>query len=131
MKLILPPRRKDIFGCGHFGASRGNRTHNGIDYACTPESKIFSPVEGKVTKLGYPYSDDLYFRYVQVTTKEGYNVRVFYVEPFIVVGDYVNESVIIGASQSLDKRYPNITEHIHLEIKGVNGQFIDPQDLNL
>lgn len=131
MRVILPPRRRDDYGLGHFGASRGKRKHNGIDYACMPESKVFSPVEGEVTKLGYPYGDNPYYRYVQVTTKEGYNVRSFYVEPYVEVGDYVSESSIIGISQSLDKRYPGITEHIHLEIKDLQGKYINPKHLNL
>jgi len=131
MKLIAPLRGRDCFGLGHFGASRGERTHNGVDHACIPNSQIFSPVEGEVTKLGYPYGNDLSFRYVQITTKEGYNVRVFYVKPRVSEGDHVNEDDIIGVSQELGKRYPKITEHVHLEVKDMQGRYVDPGDLNL
>lgn len=137
MKLIAPLRKRDAFGCGHFGASRGKNskgdkiTHKGIDHACIPDSKVLSPVRGEVTKLGYPYADDLSFRYVQITTKEGYNVRVFYVSPLVKVGNYITEDTIIGTSQKLGDRYPKITEHVHLEIKDLQGKFIDPKDLNL
>ena len=131
IKLIAPLRDSDSYGFGHFGASRGTRKHNGVDHACIPNSQILSPVKGKVTKLGYPYSDDLSFRYVQITTKEGYHVRVFYIEPSVSEGDQVNEDDIIGTSQELGKRYPAITEHIHLEVKGANGKFINPEDIGL
>lgn len=131
MKILASQRKSDSFGGGHYGASRGNRKHNGKDYACYPESKVFSPVVGQVTRLGYPYSDDTSFRYVQITTREGYDVRVFYVDPLVVLNEQVNESSIIGSSQELGKRYPEITEHVHLEVKGKNGQFINPGDLNL
>jgi murein DD-endopeptidase MepM/ murein hydrolase activator NlpD len=131
MKFIAPLRERDSFGCGHFGASRGSRIHNGVDHACVPGSQIFSPVEGEVTKLGYPYGNDLSFRYVQITTQEGYNVRVFYVKPFVSLGDFVTDNDIIGSSQKLGGRYPEITEHIHLEIKDLQENYIDPKDLGL
>ena len=144
MKLIAPLRERDSYGLGHFGASRGKNSkgekinHNGIDHECVPGSQIFSPVEGEVTKLGYTYTNDLSFRYVQITTKEGYNVRVFYVKPFVSLGDYVTDNDIIGSSQKLGDRYPvdkdhplGISEHVHLEVKDLQGKFIDPKDLGL
>lgn len=131
MKILASQRKSDSFGSGHYGASRGSRKHSGVDYACYPKSKIFSPVTGQVTKLGYPYADDTSFRYVQVTTREGYDVRVFYVNPSVNLNDQVNENSIIGSSQELGKRYPEITEHVHLEIKGKNGKFVNPMELNL
>jgi len=138
VKIIAPLRESDSYGSGHFGASRGNRKHNGKDYACYPKSKILSPVEGKVTKIGYPYGDDPSFRYVQITTKEGYNVRVFYVEQIVFVGSLVNQDDVIGLSQKLGDRYPadkdhplGITDHIHLEIKDLQGKYVNPDYLNL
>jgi len=131
IKLIAPQRKSDCFGQGHYGASRGSRKHNGEDHACTPESKVFSPVDGKITKLGYPYGDDLSFRYVQITTEIGYNVRVFYVEPDVEVGEFVTKDTIIGRSQKLGDRYPDINEHVHLEVKDPQGKFINPEDIGL
>ena len=34
----------------------------------------------------------------------------------------------IGKSQELNRRYPGITEHVHLEIKDQNNEFLDPND---
>lgn len=113
-------RGTDKWGSGDFGASRGNRTHRGIDYQCV----VVSPVTGEVTKIGYPYSDALEYRYVQITDKSGYDVRCFYVDPLVEVGDRVLEGAVIGRMQSLQKRYPGITDHVHVEVKTPDGVFI-------
>jgi len=128
MIIIQPAKRQsDSFGSGHYGASRGSRKHNGIDYACLPGGKVLSPVSGSVTKLGYPYGDDLSFRYVQITDSDNIDHRVFYCDPKVKVGDHVTGGLsMIGYVQDLDKRYPRITPHIHYEVKK-NGEFIHPE----
>ena len=132
MKIIAPMRKPDLFGMGHYGASRGDRKHNGIDYACYPGSNILAPISGGVSKIGYPYGDDISFRYVQITTKDQKNVRVFYVDPDVKIGDLVlADKTMIGKSQELGKRYKGITEHIHLEVKDMRGNYIDPKELKL
>lgn len=120
----LPMRKCDDQGCGHFGASRGSRLHNGIDLACNPGTAICSPINGKVTKIGYPYANDLSIRYVQVTSN-GYDYRVFYVEPCVEVGDSVTVNDVIGAAQELESMNRGGTQHVHFEIKS-GGQYIDP-----
>ena len=117
-------RKCDSFGCGHFGASRGSRTHNGIDLLVPPNKEIPSPVVGVVTKLGYPYGDDLSFRYVEITQQD-YKYRIFYVNPTVNVGDKVEQSSIVGMSQDLDKRYKGIPNHVHFEILK-DGRYVDP-----
>jgi len=128
IKIICPPRPPDCFGSGEFGASRGNRTHKGIDYAAQPNSKVLALRAGKVTKLGYTYSDDLRFRYVQVTDSKGYNLRYFYVEPMVKVGKTILVDDCLGTVQDLDERYKGITPHIHFEIKDKNSMIINPKD---
>lgn len=118
-------RKCDAHGCGEFRASRGSRKHNGVDLECLPGTLVSSPVCGTVTKLGYPYSDDLSFRYVQVES-QGYEFRIFYVDPLVSVGDQVRKGDILGACQGLQGRYPGITNHVHLEIKDDHGDFVDP-----
>lgn len=120
----LKKRGDDAFGSGHFGASRGGRSHNGFDLLCDPGGAICSPVVGTVTRLGYPYGDDLSFRYVEVTVG-GYQFRTFYVEPCVSVGDKVDQCSFIGEAQDLGKRYPGMPNHIHLEIMK-RGEYIDP-----
>jgi murein DD-endopeptidase MepM/ murein hydrolase activator NlpD len=133
MKAIIPTelkkRTSDKWGEGYFGAPRGDRTHNGIDYECPPECQILSPVDGKITKHGYPYGDDLTFRYVQITTKDGYDHRLFYVEPILPIGRIVKKDTVIGFAQDLNERYPDITPHIHYEVKH-EGNYLNPEKLD-
>lgn len=116
----------DKWGCGDFGASRGSRTHKGIDFKANPGQVLLASVEGEVSKIGYPYSDDLSYRYVQVTTKEGLDVRYFYVEPIVRLGDRVNLLDQLGTVQDLGKRYEDMVNHVHIEIKK-RGDYIDPK----
>jgi len=115
----------DTFGSGHYHAPRGNRLHNGIDFIVIPKASVLSLACGKVTKIGYPYGDDLSFRYVQVTDKDGVDCRYFYVSPSVVVGDTVRRGVKVGIAQDLSTRYKGITPHIHFEVKR-NNTFLEP-----
>jgi murein DD-endopeptidase MepM/ murein hydrolase activator NlpD len=89
---------------------------------------ILSDIIGTVTKLGYPYADALEYRYVQITDSEGYDVRYFYVDPIVKVGDEVNDDTIIGVAQDLHVKFDeNMTQHVHLEVKR-DGKYIDPRE---
>lgn len=127
----LPKRGSDAFGSGEFHASRGSRKHKGIDYSCFPDSVIRSPVFGKVTKLGYPYADDLSFRYVQVTDEADNDHRFFYVEPGVKVGDTIAPGDAIGTAQDVAAKHSTanrkMKNHIHYEIL-INGTEVDPED---
>lgn len=117
-------RKQDSFGAGHFGASRGGRTHKGVDLAV----QVHSLRNGTVTKLGYPYHADLSFKYVEVTDEQNLKARYFYVDPCVEVGDKVLVGNALGVMQDLGKRYPSITPHIHFEVKNVDGDYLDPND---
>jgi murein DD-endopeptidase MepM/ murein hydrolase activator NlpD len=116
LKFIGPMREPDKFGSGEYGAPRGTRKHNGVDIAASPGSIVMSPVSGTVSKLGHPYGDDLSFQYVQLTDTFGYLVRLFYVEPQVALGEEIMEGWPVGRVQTLQKRYPGITDHVHLEV---------------
>ena len=83
-----------------------------------------------VTKLGYPYSpeDEVkgHLRYVEVDL-DGNRFRYFYINPLVQVGDKVWPQTILGTSQDLTEIYPGITQHVHFEIIGPDGDPIDPQ----
>lgn len=124
--------RKDAAGSGEFGSSRdsGTRTHSGVDYISKPDSQVLTPVSGRISKLGYPYADDLSYRYVQITDEEGNAHRLFYVKPGkdLVIGQQVTQYDPIGTAQDVSRRYPDrgMTPHVHYEIKNNLGKFIDP-----
>ncbi len=132
MILISPPiRPDDKWGQGHYGASRGNRTHEGIDYFCPPESVVFANCSGIVSKIGYPYKPDdekgQTLRYVQITGEDNVDRRFFYVDPSVVVGQRINEGDPIGFVQDVAKYYPGMNNHFHFECK-FEGEHIDPRN---
>ncbi len=129
----LPKRGNDCHGSGYYGAPRGSRIHVGQDYECQPGDIIISPTEGTVTKIGYPYADDLKYRYVEVTFG-GLRHRIFYIKPMfkIKIGTVVNKTTKLGVAQALGPRYEGITEHIHYEvIVAATGEYRDPNLLEL
>jgi len=133
--LIKPPiRTVDCFGQGCYGAPRGSRRHKGIDFSCYPGSEICAEKYGRVSKIGYPYDDDddndgkPDFTYVEIRDPMGNKGRYFYVKPSVAIGDMVQSGQVIGTSQELGKKYPDITEHMHFEVKDINGAFFDPSD---
>ena len=130
MKAELPVRGCDSKGCGHWGAPRGSREHRGIDYACEAGTVILPNITGQVTKIGYTYSDDLSFRYVQVTDQLGFDHRYFYLNPFVNMGDIVKKDTTpLGSVQTLKLRYEGITDHCHYEIKK-DGSYFNPEEFN-
>ena len=79
-----------------------------------------------MTKLGYPYSDNLGYRYVQVTDANDFDWRFFYVKPAVLVDQTIDIGTVLGFVQDLDRRYKGITPHIHLEIINSDGNYINP-----
>lgn len=128
--IVLTPSviRSDSAGEGHYGASRGSRTHKGIDYLCEPGAPVFAPCSGKVTKHGYPYPD-LSYHYIQITDGDR-DHRLFYCYPLIEVGEYVTEGQIVAEAEDITARYPGqgMQPHIHYEVKE-GGEYINPVDL--
>jgi murein DD-endopeptidase MepM/ murein hydrolase activator NlpD len=124
----------DPAGDGHFGAPRGDRTHNGIDYLCVPGEPVRSPVEGNVTKHGYPYEDDLSWRYIEITDGFNQRHRLFYTKPLSNVNELVAVGQVIGEAQNISKRYEDrgqvlnqMKPHVHYEVINGKGEYIDPE----
>ena len=122
--------RNDEAGQGHFGADRGARTHRGVDFYLLPGAVLLSPVTGTITKVGYPYADDLSYRYVEVTLMSTAKHRFFYVEPEHDVGTVVQVGTRLGTAQDIVKRYPDIgmKNHVHYEIKTNEGTYVNPEE---
>ena len=123
-------RGTDKHGSGAYGASRGSRTHKGVDLITRKDELIGSFCCGVVTKIGYPYNpikhpDKAHFRYVQVTDEDGVDVRSFYLLPLVEVGDLIEIGSAIGQSQDLLEVYKGMTQHTHFEIKK-HGEFLNP-----
>jgi murein DD-endopeptidase MepM/ murein hydrolase activator NlpD len=136
-------RQFDRWGSGEFEASRGERKHKGIDIEARAGWEVLSVCDGRVTKIGYPYSqaepesfkseDDRRefqlrkkMRYVEVTTGLGERVRYFYVSPTVMVGDIVKAGRTLGLVQDIVEIYPGITPHFHFEVLTAGGGVINP-----
>lgn len=130
VKGVLPIRGEDKWGNGKYQAPRGDHKHNGIDLSCLEGTVILSPVNGVVSKLGYPYnpSDEKkgHMRYVEVISDGIYKHRFFYVLPSVDVGDTIKIGDQLGVAQDIASIYPEITPHIHYEIKHEVAEFLDP-----
>ena len=120
----------DALGCGHFGAPRSIGTHKGSDYSAAAGQTVVAATSGVIDKIGYPYADDLSFRYIRIVADDGYTVRQLYVLPAagIEVGEPVTAGEVIGTEQTLSGRYPGITEHSHTDIKK-DGAYENPETL--
>jgi hypothetical protein len=122
-------RLRDAFGSGQYRASRGTRKHAGIDIVTAAGETIFAPITGSVVRQAFPYKSDK--NYVGVVIKgsgdwQGYEVKIFYVEGLF--SGPVSQGEVVGLAQDLTKKYPGITNHVHLEAR-LNGKEIDPREL--
>lgn len=121
------PRGTDAYGEGCFHASRdgGAREHEGVDYVATAGQTVKAPISGFVSKIGYAYPDDQTLRFVEIDNPALHlTARVFYVDPSVELGQAVAIGTPVGATHTLQKRYPGITDHVHFEL-AENGQRVD------
>lgn len=131
IKAVLVERGTDPMGQGHYGASRGNRKHVGIDYCAFPGSGICSNVAGTVTKVGYPYASTPTYRYVEITTPDMYRHRFFYVFPSVKRGQHIDAGDVIGFAQDIASHWGGgMKNHIHYEIMlpGTGREYVNPED---
>lgn len=123
--------RSDPAGDGSWQASRdgGKRRHNGIDLVCQPGGILISPLYGEVTKLGYAYGEDLFWRYIEITDRDRLKHRFFYANPIVKAGEIVTPLSSIGEMQNITLKYPNtgMTPHIHYGVKDQTGKYIKPE----
>jgi murein DD-endopeptidase MepM/ murein hydrolase activator NlpD len=128
-------RGRDARGDGTFGARRRRNdgteyVHEGTDFIVKPNQAVKAVTGGYISKLGYPYKDNSDYRYVEITTDDGYKVRQMYVSPRadLKIHSAVSAGEPIGTSQTLQPLYPGITDHVHVEIRK-NDILVDPRSL--
>ena len=125
-------RDSDAYGSGQYGASRGRRTHDGVDYIAEPGQQVKAPISGKVLRISKPYSsgvDSNVLQGVEIEASDGTKCWVWYIEPSInIVGQIVKAGTsIIGKAKTLTNRYKNgITDHVHVRIHTRYGSSINP-----
>jgi murein DD-endopeptidase MepM/ murein hydrolase activator NlpD len=126
------PRGHDEFGDGQFGARRdgGAREHEGVDYVARTGQDVQAPISGYVTKIGYAYAGSSDLKFVEISNPAlGYVARAFYVTPGVELGQTVRLGETIGRVESLQKHYPGITNHVHLEVMEPGGERVNAAEL--
>lgn len=118
-------RRLDCWGSGAFGASRGGGSHGGIDLAVDPGGVIIAPTSGEVIREARPYANDSRYSGVLFRGSDGVEFKIFYLTGWCIACYQQGEQ--LGTAQDIRKKYPVITNHIHLEVF-VGGSRVNPMD---
>ena len=128
MIFIIPKLRgTDAQGSGAYGAPRGARKHNGVDYAAKPGTLVYSAVSGTVTRLGYPYKNNRELRLIEIEDAHDSLIRYMYVLPKVTKLMLINPGDLLGTVQRLP--YKGITQHVHVDVRQMVNQrrkFVDP-----
>jgi len=122
-------RKCDQKGCGHFGAKRGKRKHQGIDIITVPKEAIYSPISGSVRKLiVYPNQNEMIG--VEISNEQ-YKVKLFYVASKLKTNDFIQKGEYLGEAQDIAKYWNaqgKMINHVHIEVRE-KGKLIDPTNL--
>ncbi|WDO13050.1 M23 family metallopeptidase [Flavobacterium sp. WW92] len=114
----------DPFGCGSFGAGRGERKHQGEDFTVSPGESIFSPISGTVTRFPFPYGNDLSYTGIEIKNSE-HEIKIFYMTPTVKIGQAIAAGQVIGKAQDIAKKYgASMTNHIHVELRDKKGTLL-------
>jgi len=125
---VYRTRGCDVWGCGNFGASRTHGSHNGVDIILKPGESFKSPVSGQAFRVAKPYADHPEYSGLALQDNDGNIWKFFYINP-IPTPSWVSKGQSLGTGQDLGKLYPGITPHVHVEVKNVQGNYINPLEL--
>lgn len=109
--------RIDSEGSGEYGASRGSRRHNGIDYECNQGQYVRAPFDMTVKRIANPRSNSPLSGIEWVSGKS--SGKMFYFKPHkMVIGEDVLEGQVIGVAQSVSQDYglPGMIDHVHFQV---------------
>ncbi|MCF6283395.1 MAG: M23 family metallopeptidase [Candidatus Polarisedimenticolaceae bacterium] len=122
----------DTYGAGKYGAPRGRRVHDGVDYKSTAGQNVKAPLSGVVEKISRPYSagiDAKVLSGIKIVASDGTKCWVWYIQPSAnIVGSVVEAGTsVIGIAKTLKNRYKKgITDHVHVRVHAKNGTKINP-----
>lgn len=109
--------RIDQEGSGEYGASRGKRLHNGVDYVCEEGQPIVAPFDMRIVRESIPRIGS---RMSGIAWQRGKSSgRMWYFLPIQdLIGEKVLEGQMIGMAQSVSMDYglPGMIDHIHFQV---------------
>ncbi|XP_056328266.1 leukocyte cell derived chemotaxin 2, tandem duplicate 1 [Danio aesculapii] len=103
------------YGCGNFGASRGQRKHMGLDIVCTDGATVYAPFDVKINGRAKPYGNNNAIDDGISLSGGGLCFKLFYVKPDRLSGTLKNGDKI-GSLLPMQKVYPGITSHVHVQM---------------
>lgn len=129
--LLIRPA--DKYGSGEYGAPRSRdgapHPHYGLDICTIPGQSIIAPVPVKIVREARPYADGTdhdVLSGVVLETMDQIQIKVLYVLPHLtLIGQFVPRGRAVAVAQSLQRRYPGITNHAHFEV-WIRGERVDP-----
>jgi murein DD-endopeptidase MepM/ murein hydrolase activator NlpD len=128
-RVVSPVRlRDDAQGSGQYGAPRSGHTHMGTDLVVTPGQPVVAPTSGTITRIAYPYANDLQWQGLEMMLENGLVMKLFYMAPLgNLIGQKVTAGTIIGYAQDISRKYGGgMLDHIHIELFE-NGNHINPE----
>ena len=120
----------DAFGCGHFGAPRGARSHKGVDFKVKENDSIKAPFDCKIIRYGFAYSGDQDQQLVEIEGLNqftGYKAKIMYIKPTHPVGTIIQNGTTICKAGNISNKYgSSMINHVHFELYE-NGLLINPE----
>jgi len=109
--------RSDRYGSGEYGAARGTRRHNGVDYLCDVGQDIVAPFDMIIVRVA---KANIHSKTSGIKWQRGKSTGIMlYFEPDQdLIGEPVKEGDVIGKAQDVSKDYglPGMKAHIHFSI---------------
>jgi len=127
--------RNDAGGLGHYGASRGNRSHKGLDFKTNEGQDIVSLIHGKARNfIGSSTKNPMVQIYPNSNSLGIKEIQILYVNKLHNVKDYQwyemkGASTVLGTAADLSKLgySENVTDHVHLQFLNSSGKKVNPQ----
>ncbi|XP_077590824.1 leukocyte cell-derived chemotaxin-2-like [Stigmatopora nigra] len=110
-------RGSDSWGQGRYGASRGGRSHQGLDINCDDGSVVYAPFDVTLNGRVIVYNDPKKAAINNGINMEGEGLcfKFFYVKPDKVAGT-VSKGQRLGVMMNMQSVYPGITSHVHVQM---------------
>ncbi|XP_006017250.1 myeloid protein 1-like [Alligator sinensis] len=106
----------DRYGCGYYNAPRkhGKGKHTGVDVECRDGATVFAPFSGRLSGPVRPFNNgNAIDDGVQINGGE-FCVKLLAIKPYTYSG-YVTRGQRIGTMLPMQKVFPGIISHIHVE----------------
>ena len=109
--------RNDSEGSGEYGAPRGTRLHNGLDFICAPGQEVIAPFNMKIKRVANPKAHSPMSGIEWIYGKSSGKMFYFKPDPQLI-GKSVSKGDVIGIAQNVAMDYglPNMIPHVHFQI---------------